>query len=153
MEVEIDVPRTFEITLDQIDAYLMNNGWSGKQDHNELTCKYQCLNYPNVYVILPKTEGSCIDETRMLFGALRLIANVNNNCGIEAIINRVVGVGEVETNTKRIIELVSCNQCGARDWKVLDIDEASQRGDGCLYCNDGLFEVALKIKASDALIP
>ena len=49
------------------------------------------------------------------------------------------------------IELVQCNKCGARDWKVLDIKQASQCGDGCFYCKDGLFEVALKIKASSAL--
>lgn len=55
--------------------------------------------------------------------------------------------------TIKIIELVTCNKCGARDWKVLDIAEASQKGDGCLYCDDGLFEVALKIKMSDAPIP
>ena len=52
-----------------------------------------------------------------------------------------------------IIELVCCNKCSARDWKVLDIEQASQHGDGCFYCEDGLFEVALKIKASSAPAP
>ena len=48
----------------------------------------------------------------------------------------------------KIIELVTCNKCGGRDWKILDIDEATQDGDGCLYCEDGIFEVVIKIKAS-----
>ena len=98
MKVSINIPRTFEVTLEQMDAFLVSSGWSDKQDHNELTCKYQCLKFPDVYVILPKTEGCLVDETLMMFNALRLIVNVNNNCGIETIVNRVVGIHETESS-------------------------------------------------------
>ena len=91
MKVEIEVPRTFDITLKQMDKFLTVSGWSEKQNHNELTCKYQCIKYPNVFVVLPKAEGKVVDEENMMFSALRLIAHVNNNCGIETIVNRVLG--------------------------------------------------------------
>ena len=91
MKVEIEVPRTFEITLEQMDKFLTASGWSEKQNHNKLTCKYQCIKYPNVFVFLPKAEGKVVDEENMMFSALRLIANENNNCGIETIVNRVLG--------------------------------------------------------------
>ncbi|MCK5385970.1 MAG: hypothetical protein KAJ39_02215 [Gammaproteobacteria bacterium] len=91
MKVEIEVPRTFDITLKQMDEFLTGSGWSEKQNHNELTCKYQCIKYPNVFVVLPKAEGKVVDEKNMMFSALRLIANMNNNCGIETIVNRVLG--------------------------------------------------------------
>lgn len=92
MKVTIDVPRTFEITLKQMDNFLVSSGWNSKKEHNENTVSYQCVKYPNVFVILPKGDRSLVDSEYMVFTALRLIANVNNNCGIETIINRVVGV-------------------------------------------------------------
>ena len=88
MEVTIDVPRTFEITLEQIDNFLISSGWNNKKKHNENTFVYQCIKYPNVFVLLPK-DDSLIDSEHMIFAALRLIANVNNNCGIETIINKL----------------------------------------------------------------
>lgn len=100
MKVSINIPRTFEVTLEQMDAFLVSSGWSDKQDHNELTCKYQCLKFPNVYVILPKTEGCLVDETLMMFNALRLIVNVNNDCEIETIVNRIVGIYETEPSSE-----------------------------------------------------
>ena len=90
MKVIIDVPRTFDIKIDQIERFLLSSGWHNKQEHNELTYKYQCIKYPNVYVILPKNEGECSDEEYIVFSALRLIANVNNNSSIETIIDRVL---------------------------------------------------------------
>jgi len=90
MKLEIDVPRTFDITLKQMVQYLISEGWK-KQPHNDNTDKYQCPKHSNVYIVLPKTEGKLLDEEYLIFGALRLIANVNDNCGIETIINRVIG--------------------------------------------------------------
>lgn len=90
MNVEIKVPRTFNITLEQMDQFLTSSGWSEKHNHNKRTCKYQCIKYPNVFVILPKVEGELFDEENMMFSALRLIANINNNCGIETIVNKVI---------------------------------------------------------------
>ena len=89
MKVIIDVPRIFDIKINQIEQFLVSSGWN-KQPHNENTDKYQSQKYTNVYVILPKHEGNLIDEQYIVFSALRLIANVNNNCGIETIINRVL---------------------------------------------------------------
>ena len=92
MKVTIDVPRTFEITLKQMDNFLVSSGWNSKKEHNENTVSYQCIEYPNVFVILPNGDKSLVDSEHMIYTALCLIANVNNNCGIEAIINRVIGV-------------------------------------------------------------
>jgi len=91
MKVTINVPRTFEITLEQMDSFLISSGWNSKKKHNENTFSYQCIKYPNVFVILPK-DDSLIDSEHMIFTALRLIANVNDNCEIETIINRVIGI-------------------------------------------------------------
>ena len=91
MKIEIDVPRTFDITLKQLEDFLIGSGWD-KQPHNDNVNKFQCKKYPNVYAILPKIEGGLLDEEYILFSALRLIANINNNCGIETIINRVIEV-------------------------------------------------------------
>ena len=89
MEIVIDVPRKFDIKIKQIERFLQSSGWN-KQPHNENVDKYQSQKYTNVYVILPKQEGDLVDEEYIVFSALRLIANVNNNCGIETIINRVL---------------------------------------------------------------
>ena len=89
MEIVIDVPRIFDIKINQIERFLVSSGWN-KQPHNKNTDKYQSQKYTNVYVILPKKEGTLVDEEYLVFSALRLIANVNNNCGIETIINRVL---------------------------------------------------------------
>ena len=91
MKLIIDVPRTFDITLEQLEEFLIGSGWN-KLPHNDNTNKFQSQKYSNVYVILPKIEGTLVDEEHLVFGALRLIANVNNNCEIETIINRVLGV-------------------------------------------------------------
>lgn len=92
MKIIIDVPRTFEITLEQMDNFLVSNGWNSKKEHNENTVSYQCIKYPNVFVILPKGDKNLVDSEHLIFTALCSIANVNNNCGIETIINRIIGI-------------------------------------------------------------
>lgn len=89
MKVTIDVKMIFDIKINQIERFLVSSGWN-KQPHNENTDKYQSQKYTNVYVILPTMEGILVDEEYLVFSALRLIANVNNNCGIETIINRIL---------------------------------------------------------------
>ena len=89
MKVTIDVPRTFDIEISQIKQFLISSGWN-KQPHNENMDKYQSQKYTSVYVMLPKNEKKLVDEEYIVFSALRLIANVNNNCGIETIIKRVL---------------------------------------------------------------
>lgn len=89
MKLIIDVPRTFDITLEQLEQFLIGSGWT-KSPHNENLHKFQSQKYSNVYVVLPIKEGMVIDEQYIMFTALRLIANVNNNCSIETIIDRVL---------------------------------------------------------------
>ena len=31
----------------------------------------------------------------------------------------------------KIVELVECDKCGMRDWKIYLVDKISQHGDGC----------------------
>jgi len=41
---------------------------------------------------------------------------------------------------KKTVELLQCNECGAREWHILDADSnISHAGDGCLHCDDGVF--------------
>ena len=40
----------------------------------------------------------------------------------------------------KIYELVMCNKCGLRDWKIYLKDGLTQEGDECLEC-DGIFEI------------
>ena len=54
-------------------------------------------------------------------------------------------VTETESGTPKphipeTIELVICDSCGARDWKIYSHEEPymSQDGDGCLHCDDGV---------------
>jgi len=45
-------------------------------------------------------------------------------------------MGETET-----VELVECDKCNARDWKIYIKPYMSQDGDGCLQCEDGTYHV------------
>jgi hypothetical protein len=89
MKITIDVPQTFDISINQVKQFLMDGGWI-KQSHTDNLDKYQCPKHSNVYVMLPKHEGNLLDEEYVLYSALRLIANVNNNCGIETVIDRIL---------------------------------------------------------------
>ena len=47
----------------------------------------------------------------------------------------------------KIVELLQCNECGLREWYILDADsEISHAGDGCLHCEDGIFIFSMKYK-------
>lgn len=92
MKIEINTPQTFEIPLKQLEDLLSGSGWT-KQPHNDNTNKFQNQKHTNLWVILPKIEGALLDEQRLVLRALRIIADVNNNCGVETIINRVLGDG------------------------------------------------------------
>jgi hypothetical protein len=89
LKVTIDVPKIFDIKISQIERFLVSSGWN-KLPHNDNLDKYQSQKYSNVYVVLPKHEGGLVDEEHIVFSALRLIANVNNNSSIKTIIDRVL---------------------------------------------------------------
>lgn len=41
----------------------------------------------------------------------------------------------------KTVELVECDKCNARDWKIYLKPYMSQDGDGCLHCEDGTYHV------------
>ena len=89
MEITINVPRKINVTIDQIEQFLNGSGWE-KQSHNEYINKFQCIKYPKVYALLPKEDGLS-DEKAIVVAAILVIESVNNNCGVETIINRILG--------------------------------------------------------------
>ena len=41
---------------------------------------------------------------------------------------------------RKIIELLQCNECGAREWSVVDYgSEINHLNDGCMQCDDGVY--------------
>lgn len=53
----------------------------------------------------------------------------------------------METKENKIVELLQCNECGLREWYILDADsDISHEGDGCLHCKEGVFIFHLKYK-------
>ena len=90
MELEIYVVRKVNISVKQIEDFLIGSGWN-KQPHNEYTNKFQNNKYTNVFAILPIEEGKLMDEKRVVYNALSLIANVNNNSKIDTIVDRILG--------------------------------------------------------------
>lgn len=46
----------------------------------------------------------------------------------------------------KVVELVECDKCGARDWKIYLKDYMSQDGDGCFQCEDGTLRIYKRLE-------
>lgn len=49
---------------------------------------------------------------------------------------------------KNTIELVECDKCGYRDWKIYANNHMSQDGDGCFNCNEGVLRSYKRFKVN-----
>lgn len=41
----------------------------------------------------------------------------------------------------KTLELVECDKCGRRDWKIYFNDFMSQQGSGCFDCDEGILRL------------
>ena len=46
----------------------------------------------------------------------------------------------------KTVELVECDKCGRRDWKIYVNSFMSQDGDGCFDCDDGVLRAYKRFK-------
>ena len=48
--------------------------------------------------------------------------------------------------SKMKVELLECDECGSREWTILD-KHASQEGDGCMVADcDGVYSKKIEVK-------
>lgn len=57
-----------------------------------------------------------------------------------AIKNEIESRLKDNTTDMKTVELLQCNECGAREWSILDTDsKISHAGDGCMHCDKGVY--------------